>query len=737
MVNALSNTMRFHMDDLTSKTFKPAQSPRLILVTCILLASGLAQAEEATKVPADCRLIVEGIDQSKTVPQTLSEKTFAAALERTEHLLARPAESPHENPMTELELEQAGAIASREFKNTGGDFKLALLLMKSRMRLGQLQTLKVFARFEETTKRQFARHVYRPILIGGREMMKELGAIWRAYISKSTMDLAALRWSWVEGLFEHGKDESSYGSAAMPGLVTVLSKITSPSPEALTAFQKSTRNVGRDLIFPNGDILPIKPFELSPMISQSGMSYPQLSANAILSLLYIHLSLAKEGIRYVYNTGEGGPSFHMALLDPTTSKEELSSAVARYAIESGMMKPYSLRHAAIEEAVERIVEDRNKLFAEFTPADIAKAQIVGQLGPALNGARTKDDHLDLNMLAKWAEKPFYAGTQFKLKQAAKKGAKVNASKVGAVTAYLRKIMPNKAVEAPELSVEWSNVESLATVIVATKMVTKKPVSLKFAVGQAQEIYDMLEYLRDAGALPDHIQLDGSGYVRQPGSGNAPVMDNTSLNITTATIAVDAILKKLGIRDQIYLEATGDIITPAEAMMNMSLGADGVAAARLWMGMGVGCALVQKCATGQCYYGIASGDGKIFSEGLDPHVVGPKGAKAAQYWFSSYSRLILESGATGDQPFRKQMGLNNPYNTVKIRGDRQLESLKDVFTSQEVVTSLQGRISETEVEALVYGQVSAPVLAPHSSTLPPEQSPEDQALRVVIQETLTP
>jgi glutamate synthase domain-containing protein 2 len=663
---------------------------RAITFSLVMLVSSSAWSQAK-----ECRLLF--------TTSTSQLQIFQNAENRANEALDSQDLDTTENPnlFSKADLKVAQDAAYQEFAKTG-DLKLAVLLVQYKSRLTQLQSYKLFAKLKEQSLRAFARGVYRPVLMHGREFMKEFGAFWRAYVIRRSMDLAWTRWTWVENLHAKGKDEASYGGVATKGLVTVLSKIASPSAKQIADFRSSKRSVGRSLQMPDGRTIEIKPYEMSPMIGLSGMSYPQLSANAVLSLLYIHIKLAKEGVRYTYNTGEGGPSFHLALLDPKITKAGLTDAVTRYAIDAGIAQPYSLKQVEVERAVERILEDRDMLFKDFTQEDLNRAQIIGQLGPALNGARTKDNRLDLKVLAEWAKQPYYAGTQFKLKQAAKKGAKVNASKVGAVTAYLRKIMPGKAVEAPDLSVEWADSESLATAIIATKLVTKKPVSLKFAVGQAQEVYDMLEFLRDQKALPDHIQLDGSGYVRLPGSGNAPVMDNTSLNITTATMTVDAILKKLGIRDEIYLEATGDIITPPEALMNMSLGADGVAAARLWMGMGLGCALVQKCATGHCYYGIASGDGTLFSEGLDPKVIGPKGAKAAQYWFESYSRLQLEAGSSGAVPFRKEMGLDNPYNTVRIRGEYQLHALEDIFSVKEVARALQGRITLQETEGFIFG-----------------------------------
>jgi hypothetical protein len=204
-------------------------------------------------------------------------------------------------------------------------------------------------------------------------------------------------------------------------------------------------------------------------------------------------------------------------------------------------------------------------------------------------------------------------------------------------------------------------------------------------------------------------LDGAGMSKQPGSGNAPVTGNTSLDITTATMVVDAALKKLGVRDQVYLEATGDIVLPAEAIMLQSLGADGVAAARLWMGMGLGCKLMQKCSSGGCYYGIASGDGRLFSEGLDPKVVGPKGLRGASWWFDTYAKLQLEAGAdpSGRVPLRSLIGLNNNFGPVRVRGPYEALSLLSIFSVEEVFVSLQGRISFEELKQLLLGNPPPP------------------------------
>ena len=92
----------------------------------------------------------------------------------------------------------------------------------------------------------------------------------------------------------------------------------------------------------------------------------------------------------------------------------------------------------------------------------------------------------------------------------------------------------------------------------------------------------------------------------------------------------------------------------------------------------------------------------------------------EFWFKSYSRLYLESGVKIHQSFRKEMGLNNPYNVVKIRGEFQLQSLASIFGPDEVNASLHGRLTPDEVNRLVYGATASEE----------DQGPQAQALSAI-------
>ncbi len=616
------------------------------------------------------------------------------------------------DPKTSHELSQSLQATLEEYRKSG-DLDKAVFTIKYRLKLTHVQTYKLYFYIKDYLLTGFADFVYRPALEKGRAAVVAFGRIWQTYVSGKTSDLAAVRWKWVTGLFKNGADIGSFGHTQIEGLAARLAKTHPPSLEQVAQYRKSIRKVGNSVELGDGQKAEITPYELSPMISVSGMSYPQLSVNAVLSLLYTHVSLAKKGIRYTFNTGEGGPLLHLFLLNKSAKAKELASAVTRYAIDAGFAKS-KFRQAEIEVAVERIIKERDELFKDFSQEDLNKAQIIAQIGSALNGVRDKEERIRFAQLMAWAKNPFYAGTQLKLGQAAKKGAKVDASKMSPLAVFLRDVSHGKAVIAPDMSIEWESLEALAETILIIKFLTGKPVSIKMPIGNAEETYQMMEYLSKMNALPDSIQLDGSGFVRAPGSGNAPFIGNTNYNILTSIMLMDVILKDLGIREKIFVESTGDIITSDEALIHKSLGADGVAAARLWLGMGVGCTLIMNCATGKCYNGIASPDSSLFSKGLDPKKVAPRGTNAAEAWYLYSTRGELESRKDWNEttPFRTQTSLLDPDNPMRIRTQFGMSPLSEIFHLDEIIVALRHRVPEDKIKTYLSGPLELEAVTDH-------------------------
>lgn len=591
---------------------------------------------------------------------------------------------------------------------TGENKKLSFSEYESATRLsvwekGLQPLFRAFEKSVQTGQRIVARYLYRkPLEFVRFHLLGEAGEIYRKYFTGKELDFNNLRWHVVEELFKEGKFKASFGHIIHPGMVLILSNIIATRLFIQSPAQQ-IRSIGRNLILPNGQIVPIHQAKLSPMVGISGMSFPQLSGRSILALLYAHLKHAQNGNHFFFNTGEGGPGFHLALLHG--DKEWLKREVIFWAIKTGQMKAGQLGQHQVEVFLDILWQEREKLFAEFSEEDLRKAQIVAQFGTALNGIRDEHHRIDFQKLKEIGEDPHVAMIQYKLKQAAKRGSKLDVKKLDDITACLRGVQKGQTFKSPAISLEMDSFEDIAILIVATKLVTKKPVSLKFGIGDVRNAFDLMEYLKNMGALPDHIQIDGSGKAFTPGSGNAPpmgTMGTTSLGANEATIAMDAILKKLGVRDEVFLSVSGDVLLPVEGVEKMSLGADGIDAARLWMGQGLGCAKARKCADGTCPWGIAAKNGSVFDVSLQPDHIGPKAYEASKSWQDAFVQSLTETGTMDWRVFRETHGLHAEDNGVFIyNNEKQHIPLREFYSENYIYSILKSIMTEQEVREFVY------------------------------------
>ncbi|OUR99501.1 hypothetical protein A9Q84_00340 [Halobacteriovorax marinus] len=508
----------------------------------------------------------------------------------------------------------------------------------------------------------FATKVFRPTLDFFRNTLEHGGLMFRKYFSKQAPGRELQRWSFVEKLHELGKISGSFGHDYFKGWVDILGA-QGVSDKAIAKIHKDTKLVGRDIILPSGKVVKIKKMEASAMMNISGMSFPQLSAESHITLLATQAELtASKGVKMTVNTGEGGPMFHLALIDGDV--EKLRREVIFWGLETGDFKVGSMDYHEINVRIEEIMKLRDEV---LTKENVKGSKIVAQFGTALNGIRSNDGFaVDFDKLKEIGDHPSVAMIQFKLDQAAKRGSKVDINKVDAITAAMRKINKNKGIQSPKSIDEYTH-EELAKLITATKIVTKKPVSLKIAPGDLNFALERIKYLRDHNALPDHIQVDGVGTHFSGGSGNAPQGAGVSMTTQHAVISMDAILKKLGVRNQVHLEASGGVIYPQDAVEMMVLGADDVSSARFWMGSALGCGRVQQCANGACPYGIAAKN-SIFAKGLDPKARSEKAIKAADAWHNFYVDKIGEMGVSDWRTIRETHGLhvNDPKILQRIK-----------------------------------------------------------------------
>lgn len=628
-------------------------------------------------------------------PPDLQQTTPPVDMEQVEaclRMIAPDVEIPPNRPPAAIVDTVLPKIAAQSWSSADTEDYVPVKAPKIK-RLGERARLRI--------RKALARKVYRPGLEKGRGLLDHLGKMARKYITATEPDDYNRKWMALEELHKTGHFGGAFGHAVGDGTPEVMSKLIASRSE-LQQLDKQTKRVGRDLTLPSGETIPVKQAEVSLMMGVSGMSFPQLSAPSILSLLYTHVRMAKDGVRYLLNTGEGGPNFHLALLEG--DEEALRREVVAWGVKTGELEEGSIDHAKVEEFIHDLMRDRAALFEGLDEEDIGKAQIVAQFGTALNGIRGEHDRIDFNKLAKIGQNRHVAMVEYKLKQAAKRGSRVDVSKMDEIAAAMREVNKGERFKSPAINPEMESYEDIAKLVIATKLTTKKPVSLKFAVGDVENIYEFLEYLARMDALPDNIQLDGAGKTISPGSGNMPptgAAGNSSLGAREATLVVDAILEHLGVRNEVNLTAAGEVMMPTDALEEMALGADGAMGARTWMNMGLGCAKVGACNTGNCPYGIASASGSVFAAGMDPKVVAERAYNAATEWRDHLLISMTETGSMDWRSFRKTHGLHARKTSIRIKEGDQRVSLRKAYGKDRAKDLLGEVMRDEEIDEAVY------------------------------------
>lgn len=523
--------------------------------------------------------------------------------------------------------------------NSRGDLFAATQATTQKLGLGHYARV-IYEKAFLKSKSWFGRRVVSAVH-AFRHLMDHIGKIVRKYVSKQTPGAYDNWWQAMEELHQNGSLSVAFGYPHSKGDVRVMAGIFYSEKSALH-LAGQVKHVGQDLVLGN-TVLPVQRLKQSPMINVSGMSFPQISAQGVLALLYMHLKLAEKGVYTTINTGAGGPKFHLYLLHG--KKRALKRDVIKWARDNKLLKKRSDK-AKVVAFVDHLFKVRKKLWKTVNPN--TTAQVVAQFHSALNGARTKEGRLDFKKLMKIGRDPHVGMIQFLLKQAAKRGAKLKSAKVDLVTAAMREIVPdysdpNSYIEAPSSIPDVDSPVNVAVAIKVTKALTGKPVSLKFGVGDPQQTREFLAFLKKANALADHIQVDGAGQHYSPGSGAAAYGTDTSLPVREATIVMNRILLDLGIRDRIHVESSGEVFLPNHGVELLALGADSVAGARTYMAMGLGCSRVKKCASGNCPYGIAARSAGIFALGMNVEQVASRALSASASWHKNFVLSLAELG----------------------------------------------------------------------------------------------
>lgn len=246
-----------------------------------------------------------------------------------------------------------------------------------------------------------------------------------------------------------------------------------------------------------------------------------------------------------------------------------------------------------------------------------ECDLVYQLGTAKFGARNDDATLNEEKLAKICENPNIKMIEIKLSQGAKpgKGGILPAKKVTKEIADIRGIPEGESALSPNRHVDAGSPSELLDLIDQVRRTSKRPVGLKFCMGQVAPIQELITMINERGATsaPDYIALDsGDGGT---GAAPMPLIDSTGMLIEDSLPLLHDMLTDAGLRDRIKIIASGKLITSADVAWAFCVGADMINNGRGFM-LALGCIQALKCDKNTCPTGITTHD-KGLQKGLDP------------------------------------------------------------------------------------------------------------------------
>ncbi|MEO1582581.1 MAG: FMN-binding glutamate synthase family protein [Pseudomonadota bacterium] len=255
------------------------------------------------------------------------------------------------------------------------------------------------------------------------------------------------------------------------------------------------------------------------------------------------------------------------------------------------------------------------------------ADIVFQIGTAKYGVRDGDGNFCDHRFSEVMANDNVVMCELKLAQGAKpgKGGILPAAKVTREVAEIRGIPRGEDSISPNRHQEISSDDELLDFVGRLRELGGKPVGIKLVVGNPAHLESLFEriHFRGVDCAPDFITIDsGDG-----GTGAAPMslMDNMGLTIEQSLPVVVNLLTEHGLRDRIFVVASGKLINPVDVAWALCAGADFAQSARGYM-LSLGCIQAMQCNKNTCPTGITTHDKKL-QRGL---VAEDKAKRVARY-----------------------------------------------------------------------------------------------------------
>ncbi|MCG8432865.1 MAG: FMN-binding glutamate synthase family protein [Gammaproteobacteria bacterium] len=304
-----------------------------------------------------------------------------------------------------------------------------------------------------------------------------------------------------------------------------------------------------------------------------------------------------------------------------------------------------------------------------SPYHLHGADVVWQIGTGYFGARDQHGEFSLDVLSDCvAAHPQIRAIEVKLSQGAKpgKGGILPAVKVVPEIAQARGVPVGEACISPNAHSEFATPDELIDFVERIAARTGLPVGVKAAIGETVFWQELAERMKERGAGPDYIQVDGG----EGGTGAAPLTyaDHVSLPFKIGFSRIYQLFQQAGVSEDIIWIGSSKLGFPDRAVIAFAMGCDLVNIAREAM-LAIGCIQSQSCHTGQCPTGITTMSAWR-QAGLD---IDNKAARVATF-IKSFRKELLSLAHTAGYEHPAQFTGNDVELSVGINKFQALEEV---------------------------------------------------------------
>ena len=295
--------------------------------------------------------------------------------------------------------------------------------------------------------------------------------------------------------------------------------------------------------------------------------------------------------------------------------------------------------------------------------------LIYQLGTGYFGARNPDGTFSLDKMMASIDTADVRAIEIKLSQGAKPGlgGVLPGSKVTPEIAEARGVEVGVTVNSPSTHRSFYDVASMVDFVEELANASGLPVGIKSAIGQKPFWNELAAHMNETGRGPDFVNVDGG----EGGTGAAPLpfSDHVALPFRQGFAEVYRAFAEQGMHEKIAFFGAGRLGLPTEAMVAMSMGADGIGVAREAM-IAIGCVQAQKCHDGHCPTGVAT-QNRWLTRGLDPT---DKSVRLANYVAELRHEIMRLANAMGAE----HPSLVDPAN-VEIRlGANEVMPIREIY-----------------------------------------------------------